>query len=124
MNKVYRITIIVLLFYSFMSTANAQVCKISDSGDNVEIFSTSIVANSQVNIIVGNDSQDISANVTVQVKVTYTNNYSKTYTGKKIAGPNCETTIVIPIDPIYPEGGKGRPKSVEVISFSGAKCRQ
>ena len=106
-----------------MSTANAQVCTISDSKDNVEVFSASIVMDNQVNIIVGNDSQDISANVTVQVKVNYANSKTKTFTGKKTARPNAETIIEIPIDPTYGNGSSAKPISVEVVGISGTKCR-
>ena len=65
-----------LLLFAVIS--NAQVCKISNSNDNVEVFSATIINGSSVAVTVGNDSQDISANVTVEVTVTYeSSNYTK-----------------------------------------------
>ena len=115
--------LLLLSLIGLFSNLSAQVCKISESGDNVEVFSASIVMDNQVNIIVGNDSQDISANITVQVKVNYANSKTKTFTGKKTARPNAETIIEIPIDPTYGNGSSAKPISVEVVGISGTKCR-
>lgn len=121
MKKIFKISFIVLMFCGIIGNSYAQVCKISSSNDNVEVFSATIVNGSSVAVTVGNDSQDISANVTVEVIVTYeSSNYTKTYTGKKVARPNTETVIEIPIATSYYER---KPTSVKVTSISGTKCQ-
>lgn len=119
-----RMLLFTLILLGFFTIANAQVCKISNSNDNVEVFSANIIDGLRVEVTVGNDSQDISANVTVEVEVTY--NYGnlsdkKTFTGKKVAKPNAETIINIPIDKSYPNS-KYTPSSVRVTGISGTKC--
>lgn len=97
---------------------NAQVCKISGSNDNVEVFSCQLNENN-VDITLSNDSNDIKANVTVTVEVFYGNNLTKTYTGKVLANPGTSTALSIPIE------GKVNnltAKSVKVTSLSGTKC--
>lgn len=116
-----------LLFWSLYGVSNAQVCKISDEGDNVEVFGANIEDGNTVVVTVGNDSQNNSANVTVKVEVIYCfesnrNNTSKySCEGKVIAQPNQESVLRIRI----PEKDKdGRvPKSAKVTSISGTKCR-
>ena len=121
MKLVYKISFLVFLLCCIINASDAQVCKISSSNDNVEVFSATIVNGSSVAVTVGNDSQDISANVTVEVIVTYeSSNYTKTYTGKKVASPNTETVIEIPIATTYYER---KPTSVKVTSISGTKCQ-
>ncbi len=124
MKKCIYLSLIMLCTYYI---SEAQVCKISNSNDNVEVFSASIVDGSRVDVTVGNDSQDISANVTVEVTVTfessrYSNNYSKNYVGKGVASPNQETIIKIPIDTTYPSKPDFKPTSVKVVGISGTKC--
>lgn len=115
--------IALLLLFAFRAV-DAQVCKISNSNDNVEVFSASIVDDSKVEVTVGNDSHDISANVTVEVVVTYGNKTcTKTYSGKKIAKPNSETVITIPISSTYSSTISNRPTSVTVSGISGTKCQ-
>lgn len=103
---------------------NAQVCKISETGDNVEVFGAVLSDNGEVTVTVGNDSEKTSANVTASVEVTYAGNGTKvyTFTGKAIAKPNATTEIKIRI----PEKDNiGRtPKSVNVTGISGTKCRE
>ena len=119
--SIYLVLIMLCSFY----IAEAQVCKISNSNDNVEVFSASIVDNSKVVVTVGNDSQDISANVTVDVTVTYGyDNYKKTYSGKTIAKPNTETVITIPISSTYSSSISNKPSSVIVTRISGTKCSE
>ena len=64
MKKVFALVLLLLGMYPIVS---AQVCKISDTGDNVEVFSTNITDGHTISVVVGNDSQDKSANVTVNV---------------------------------------------------------
>ena len=104
-----------------MST-NAQVCRISDSNDNVEVFSCYLTDNnSTVTVTVGNDSQNISANVTITVEVTYNSSTKKTYSTKVIAKPNQTTDAKISIQE---KVGNITAKSVEVVSITGTKCLQ
>ena len=103
--------------------SNAQVCKISETGDNVEVFSASIVDGHTVSVVVGNDSQDKSANVTVNVTVTYKGSSTSkeyTFTAKAIAQPNQTTEIKIDI----PERDKQdrTPVSAKVTQITGTKC--
>lgn len=105
--------------------AQAQVCKIkgSTANDNVEVYSYVLINNnSAVNVTVGNDSQNTSANVTVTVEVTYTDNSSLKFSAKGLAKPNGPTDIVIPIKDN--NGGFTKVKKVEVISITGTKCEE
>lgn len=111
------------MFFGICGSLNAQVCKISDTGDNVEVFSASIVDGHIVTVVVGNDSQDKSANVTVNVTVEYKNNYNSkkyTFTAKGIAKPNQTTEIKIDI-PERDEQGR-TPVSAKVTEITGTKC--
>lgn len=110
-----------MCFCLVLTNANSQVCKISGDNDNVEIFSCSLANNNtEVHIVVANDSQSISANVTVTVEVDYGSGGTRTYTGRTIAQPNQETLIVI--KNIAPKYNGCTIKSVEAIGISGTKC--
>lgn len=99
--------------------ANAQVCKISETNDNVEVFSC-FLDGEHVSVTLSNDSENIKANVTVTVEVQYGNGtLTKSFTGKIMAKPGGSTDLKIPIDPKF----KGySPSSVKVTSISGTKC--
>lgn len=102
--------------------ANAQVCRISESNDNVEVFSCYLTDNnSAVAVTVGNDSQNISANVTITVEVSYNSSLKKTYSAKVIAQPNQTTDIKINIQQ---KVNNWEAQSVKVISLTGTKCLQ
>lgn len=114
---------LLLALVGFFSNVSAQVCKINESGDNVEVFSAIIESENTVAVTVGNDSQDISANVTVTVEVTYKKGNAKhtqSFTGKGIAKPNQETIIRISIPAEDKSGYK--PYSVKVTGITGNKC--
>lgn len=121
MKKVFALVLLLLGMYPIVS---AQVCKISDTGDNVEVFSTNITDGHTISVVVGNDSQDKSANVTVNVSVTYKKGVNDTkeysFTAKAIAKPNQTTEIKIEI----PEKDKqGRtPVSAKTLEITGNKC--
>lgn len=113
---------LLLFVIGIMTTISisAQVCRISDSNDNVEVFSCNLVDNnSAVAVTVGNDSQNISANVTITVEVTYNSSTKKTYSTKVIAQPNQTTDVKINIQEKI---GNLTAKSVEVVSLTGTKC--
>ena len=116
MKKIFLILIVLL---GINITSNAQVCKISGENDSVEVFSADIVENgTKVQVTVANDSQNISASVTV----TYKNGgrtQTRSYSGKTIAKPNTESVINIPIEASI---GIFKPVSVEVDKISGTKC--
>jgi hypothetical protein len=117
-----KISLFLLLILGVCGISTAQVCKISDTGDNVEVFSASIDGH-MVSVVVGNDSQDKSANVTVSVTVKYKNSYNTkeyTFTSKAIAKPNQTTEIKIDI-PERDEQGRV-PVSVNVTGITGTKC--
>lgn len=122
MKKIFLILIVLL---GINITSNAQVCKISGENDSVEVFSADIVENgTKVQVTVGNDSQNISASVTVNVTVTYKpdkggGTQTRSYSGKTIAKPNTESVIKIPIEASI---GILKPVSVEVDKISGTKC--
>ncbi len=113
--------------FCLYATTNAQVCKISNSNDNVEIFSAVIENDNTVAVTVGNDSQSVSANVTVEVEVTYKDSYPRTKTkkfyGKNVAKPNTTTIVKIPIDSSYPDSSY-KPVSVKALNITGTKCMQ
>ena len=112
--------IILLTLICFGATAKAQVCKISGSNDNIEVFSCyTDVENNQVVVIVSNDSNDISANVTVTVEVKM-GSVTKTVYGKARALPNQNTKIEIPMKS---EGVKiGSGTTARCTDISGTKC--
>lgn len=125
MKKNFFILSLMIVLSGFGIMANAQVCKISETGDNVEVFSAVIEDGNTVVVTVGNDSQNNSANVTVTVEVTYksptgsaTHNYS--YTGKIIAKPNQESIVRIRIPESDRTGYK--PIKVKVTKIEGTKC--
>lgn len=119
-----KVLVLLVALICFGATSNAQVCKISGSNDSVEVFDSYLdAANNQIVVTVGNDSNDISANVTVTVQVrVYNNGWStQTFTGKTLAKPNQTTTIKI-----KPTGGymiKDDSKIIKV-DISGTKCNQ
>ena len=107
---------------TFFFNVNAQeVCKISGSNDNVEVFSTEFANDEKtlVKVTVSNDSKDINANVTVTIEVTYENGFKKNFVGKGLSKPQQSTTILVKIDQY---GSK--PKNVQTIKITGAKCIQ
>lgn len=116
-----KILFLFLTMCTLIVSANSQVCKISGENDNVEIFSCLLAENNtEVHVVVANDSQSISANVTVTVEVDYGGNIKKTYTGRAIAKPNQETLIII--KGVNPKVSNRDAKSVQAISITGAKC--
>lgn len=116
-----KILTALLLLWTVVGFADAQVCKISDSGDNVEVFSASIKNGNTVEVTVSNDSKDISANVSVTVKVTYEVNWNtENFSGKALAEPNKSTAITIPISATKQNR---KATKVEVIGITGTKCK-
>jgi len=122
-----KILLLLVAFLGISYAANAQVCKISGSNDNVEVFSCyADVTNNQIVVTVSNDSQDISANVTVEVTVSGYDKGSLRYSdksftvsGKGLATPNQTTTIKINV----PNGYKLNDGSkVSCSGISGTKC--
>ena len=113
-----------MLLLGAAESASAQVCKISDTNDNVEVFSAFLSSSDQVTVVVSNDSKDISANVTVKVNVTYgtpglASAIVQEHTGKGLAKPNGSAEILIDI----PEKvGNKVASAVQAISISGTKC--
>lgn len=109
----------------FGVTANAQVCKISGTNDNVEVFTCyTDASNNQVVVRVSNDSNDISANVTVNVTVKnakrngYSGSHEVKIVGKELAKPG-QTDIRIDM----PSGYSLREESIATCTgISGSKC--
>lgn len=115
-----KIIFLFTIIASLAMNSNAQVCRISDSNDNVEVFSCYLTDNnSAVTVTVGNDSQNISANVTITIEVTYNSSTKKTYSTKVIAKPNTTTEAKVNIQE---KVGNFTAKSVEVVSLTGTKC--
>lgn len=119
----------VMVFGLFGSAdIQAQVCKISDQGDNVEIFDATIIGNDVV-VTVANDSKDIAANVTVTVEVTYEHVYGggrtakETLSGKGTIYPSSQVNQSQTIKIRIPQKDKYEPTSVRPTGISGTKCR-
>ena len=113
---------LLLLSYA-IGNVNAQVCKISNSNDNIEVFSVFLNSPNQVQVVVSNDSKDIAANVTVKIKVTYGksgNSKDKDFIGKALAKANGSTEFFIDI-PEKDEYGRTAQK-VQATDISGTKC--
>lgn len=115
-----QLLFLVLFLFGVAESSQAQVCKLPNSDDNVEVFSATLDGTNKVKVVVSNDSQEVSANVTVKVKVTYGNGVSKEFTGKGLAKPNNSSEILIIIDEKI---GGYTPRSVEAISITGTKCK-
>ena len=116
-----KIAFLALMLLGLFGVCQAQVCKISESNDNVEIFSAVIEDGNTVIVTVSNDSKDISANVTVVVEVTYSNGGTKQFSGKVKAEPNQESIIRIPI-PEFLNNRNNTPKKVVAKEITGTKC--
>lgn len=115
---------VLIALFCMGTVTQAQVCKISQTNDNVEVHSCYLTNNnSTVSVIVGNDSQNNAANVTVEVKVVYQNQWGKkteeTYFGRGLAKANDTTEIKISI-PSHIDSYEA--VSVSVTSISGTKC--
>lgn len=121
-----KVVFLLFALICFGATAKAQnVCKISGSNDNVEIFNYYIdESNNQVVVTVGNDSNDISANVTITVQVSARKKGNSgmsqlTLSGKEIAKPNQTTTINIPLTSGYEFTNNSK---IMETKISGTKC--
>lgn len=121
-----KVFIMMFALICFGATAKAQVCKISGSNDNVEVFTCyTDVAKNQVVVRVSNDSNEISANVTVTVEVKnvkqsgYSNLKKLTLTGKELAKPNGPTDIKIDIPSGYTLLNES---TAQCTNISGTKC--
>lgn len=114
---------VLLVLLGINLTSNAQVCNIKGgNGASVEVFSATIEENgSMVYVTVSNDSNDINANITVNITVTYGNvtTRTRTYSGKCRVPANASPIIKIPIT----ERVNGSTAtSVTVDSISGNRC--
>lgn len=95
------------------------MCTISGSTDSIMVIDDSL-SGSSVSVTVSNDSNDTSANVVVEVSVTYRNKSQKTFTGYGLVKPNGQTEIQVPIDT---QSTTNNPMiDYSVIKVSGTKC--
>ena len=119
MKKILSNLIVVFCLLLIGGNANAQVCKISGSNDNIEVFDCQINDNT-VTVTLSNDSNDIKANVTVTVEVKYVSgsrSQTKIFTGKALALPGASTKLDINI-----ANNGWNPQTAQVTSISGTKC--
>lgn len=118
-----KVLLIMFALVCFGATAKAQVCKISGSNDNVEVFGCRLdLGNNGVIVTVSNDSNDISANVTVKVEIQGKEGCSScttTVEGKNLAKPNQTTQIKIRVPSSFKLTENSRLKCTEI---SGSKC--
>ncbi len=117
--------LLITIIVGMLCSVSAQVCRISNSNDNVEVTSYYFKDNNTIVVAVSNDSQDISANVTVNIKVHASYKSSSTYkdfdlSGKKLAKPNGETLIEIKLPSDYVQGPSS---TIEVKGITGTKCQ-
>ena len=99
-----KVFCILIAFFCITVASQAQICKISGANDNVEVQDVTWQGY-HVYVTVGNDSQDISANVTIEVEVEYEyfnspGTFKKSFSAKKTVKPNGETEIKIKTDAI------------------------
>ena len=110
-----KVVFVLFVLICFGATANAQVCKISGTNDNVEVFGCHTDAeNNQVIVTVSNDSNDISDNVTVTVEVkgkADCGSCTTTVEGKGLSKPGQTTQIKIKM-----------PSSFKLTENSRSKC--
>lgn len=118
-----KVLLIMFALICFGATGKAQVCKISGTNDNVEVFGCHTDAeNNQVIVTVSNDSNDISANVTVTVEVKGTVNCGScttTVEGKGLSKPGQSTQIKIKVPSSFKLTENSRSKCTGI---SGSKC--
>lgn len=120
-----RIIVLAVLMLTTAFVSFSQVCKISKDNDTVEVTNCTLVGDDTVEVTVENDSNDINANVTVTVEVTYKgpgHTYKKTYTGKKMAKKSGSTLITITIASCYNKDDRYKPYSVKATGITGTKC--
>lgn len=120
-----RIIILAVLMLTTAFVSFSQVCKISKDNDTVEVTNCSLVGDDKVEVTVENDSNDINANVTVTIEVTYkygSNEYKESYVGKGRATANNSTVITIPVSANYKGYSGYKIHSVSAVSISGSKC--
>lgn len=120
----HRLVICLVALMSYLACFADTTCKISGDGDTVEVLSAILdQPNNTVNVSLGNDSNNIAANVTVTIEVGYSGNGGKkTYTGKVIVRPQQEVVLPIKID-AYRINSKYIPIKVDVVSLTGTKCQ-
>ncbi|MBE6347307.1 MAG: hypothetical protein E7067_08945 [Lentimicrobiaceae bacterium] len=118
-----KVLLFLIVLLGINLTSNAQLCEIrGGNGASVEVFSATIEeGGSMVYVTVSNDSNDISANVTVNVSVEYKDGSKLSFSGKDRALPNQNTVIKIPIKP---KNGSWMCKSVNVDSITGSRCSE
>lgn len=133
MNSVYfprksyilAICLLSLVVLGFTTTMSAQTCKISDNGDSVEIISAQL-SGDKVVVMLGNDSRDSAANVTVDVEVSFRHNQNHRLplvkdclSGKTLADPQRTTKLEIAFS--CPKDYSAI--SVKATKISGTKCK-
>ncbi len=121
-----RIILCIVALWGYIVCYADTTCKLNANGDTVEAMSATIDGtNSCVNVSLGNDSNDVAANVTVTIEVQYKwNSYNGdkiTYMGKTQVGPQQTVTLTIPIKAT---SGDDRyiPANVTIVSVTGSKC--
>lgn len=121
-----KITWLFLLLLALASqSCFSQVCKISNSNDNIEVFNVYFSENNTAKVIISNDSNDTNANVTVTIDVVYKSGVSEktmTYSGKGLSKASSTSEIIIPITPTWNNNDSYMPSSVKATRISGTKC--
>lgn len=122
---IMRKSFILLFLLLCILPCYSQVCKISQSGDSVEVFSAALQNDNTVKITVSNDSQESNANVTVEVEVTYLCSNTKRiarFSGKGLARASSTSEISLTISSPWPGEPCFVPIAVNAIGISGTKC--
>lgn len=103
----------------FSLAARGQMCTISGSNDTIMVIDDSL-SDSTVTVTVSNDSNDTSANVVVEICVTYKDRTQKTFNGYGLVKPNAATGIQIPIETKNKKNWEM--SGYSVVKVSGTKC--
>lgn len=110
--------LVAILGISF--AANAQSCKISGANDGSTVMVTNdYQSGNKIVVNLENDSNEICANVTVEVEVSYAHSKPKTFTGRGKSCPNSTCKLEIAIDE---KNGSYTMTGYKVKKVSGTKC--
>ena len=117
------ILLMMLALIAFVSHADS-VCVLSNAGETVQIKSYSVNSEKDnVSVTLINDS-NVTANITITVKVEYTGFYSSTFTATHLVKPGEEDyDVTIKNKVAISLSSYANYKGITSIDITGYKCR-
>lgn len=118
-----KVLLILVAMLGISFAANAQSCKIQGANDGSTVMVTNDYQDgNKIVVNLENDSNEICANVTVEVTVSYAGGNTKTYSGRGKSCPGTSCKIEIPIQENYNGQSRYPLKGYKVQKVSGTKC--